>query len=134
MKKIVFTVTDEAASVILPTIIDQIHEITVTYEGPDPVDESALEAAITPIKIETKRKIHRGDKRAVDIVMEMFDEEDNPVRTNASIAKFLHSLGFAANTPSGTISKLVQTGFLRRLGRDAVQIVPEAERESLTPE
>lgn len=128
MKKIVFTVTDEAASIILPTIIDQIHEITVTYEGPDPVDESALEAAITPIKIETKRKIHRGDKRAVDIVMEMFDEETNPVRTMVSITKHLHSIGFAANTPSSTVSSLVQQGFLKRIDKELIQLVPEADR------
>lgn len=116
MKKIVITVTDDKAKEILGIIIGEVDEITVTRVGDDP------EATATPEPI---RRVHRGDKRATDIVMEMFDDV-NHTRTMESIQKHLVGLGFAEGTYTSVVSKLVTDGLVRREKGGLVVLVKQS--------
>lgn len=122
MKQISITVTDEQAKTLLPLIIGEVDEITVTRIGDDP--------PLAVIPETSGRKVFRGDKTATDIVLEMFDDE-NHVRSNEAIKSHLQKIGFGENTGSATISKMVQRGILKRLGKDAVQFIPEEDRPQI---
>lgn len=136
MKRITLIVSDQLAATILSTIasedIESLSmeryseilepEFSQTSEPePDPGPQS--EPAPTETIIHLKRKSPakrrdpvRSDKRAVDIIMEMFDEGRIPQRRFDDLRQQLVKLGFSQDTVHGAVSSLVDTGQVCRIG------------------
>jgi len=111
VKEIIIRVTDAKASLILGLIVPEVDELTVTRIGPDP------EEVDPPVR----KAVHRGDKKAVDIVMELYTP-DIRQRSIAGIKACLVGLGFAEGTYSSVVSKLVSDGLLTRVNREIVEL------------
>ena len=136
MKKITLIVSDDQSADLINLLINEVSELRVKNLGPDqPVSllESSLAAreADTPPPapkiVEVPRKLHRGDKTARDIILELLDVE--PVRSRGTIQEHLVKCGFAEHTAYATISKMVADGLIIRLGKEAIQLIPEEERQ-----